>query len=86
MAAILDTGTERVNDSESPCHPDASHQVLAQSDLLFGSSGDLQIFKMVAIVASWISERNRLSNSKSPCWPDAFHQVSAPSYLQFRNR
>ena len=51
MAAILDIETERVSDSESPCHPDASHQVLAQSDLLFGSSGDLQIFKMVAIVA-----------------------------------
>ena len=35
MAAILDTGTERLSNSESPCHPNASHQVLAQSDLLY---------------------------------------------------
>ena len=32
MAAILDTGTEQLSNSESPCHPDASHEVLAQSD------------------------------------------------------
>ena len=35
MAAILDTGTEQFSNSESPCHPDASHQVSAQSDLQF---------------------------------------------------
>ena len=35
MAAILDIGTEGFSDSESPCHPDASHQVSAQSDLLW---------------------------------------------------
>ena len=37
MAAILDIGTEQFSNSESPCHPDASHQVSAQSDLLLGS-------------------------------------------------
>ena len=36
MAAILDIGTERFSNSESPCQPDASHQVLAQSDFQFG--------------------------------------------------
>ena len=36
MAAILDIGAERFSNSESSCHPDASHQVSAQSDLLFG--------------------------------------------------
>ena len=27
MAAILDIETKRFSNSESPCHPDASHQV-----------------------------------------------------------
>ena len=35
MAAILDIGTELIN-SEFPCHPDASHQVSAQTDLVLG--------------------------------------------------
>ena len=30
---ILDIGTKRFSNSESPCHPNASHQVSAQSDL-----------------------------------------------------
>ena len=50
MAAILDIGTEGFSNSESPCHPDASHQVLAQPDLLFGRKCGLKIFKMVAIL------------------------------------
>ena len=50
MAAILDIGTKRFSNSESPCHPDASHQVSAQSDLLFGRCG-LKNFKMAAIAA-----------------------------------
>ena len=41
--------------SESPCHCDASHQVLAQSDLRFGRCR-LKNFKI-----SWISERNYLA-------------------------
>ena len=35
MATILVIGTERFSNSESLCHPDASHQVSAQSDVLF---------------------------------------------------
>ena len=50
-APILDIGTERFSNSELPCHPDDSHQALAQSDLLFGSRCDLQIFKTAAMVA-----------------------------------
>ena len=49
MAAILDTGTERFSNSESPCHPDASNQVSAQSDLPFGSRCGLKNFKMAIL-------------------------------------
>ena len=42
MAAILDSGTERFSNSESPCHPDASHQASAQPDLLFGRFEEFQ--------------------------------------------
>ena len=51
MAVILDTGTERFSISESPSHSDASHLVLAQSDLLFGRRIGLKNFKMAAPVA-----------------------------------
>ena len=51
MAAIKDIGTERLSNSESPSHPDASHQVSAQSDLLFGRRCGLNNFKMAAIAA-----------------------------------
>ena len=50
MAAILDIGTERFSNSESPCHHDASHQVSAQPDLLFEKRCSLKNFKMVAIL------------------------------------
>ena len=50
-APIFEIGTERFSNSDSPCHSDTSHQVSAQSDLLFGSRGDLKIFKMAAMVA-----------------------------------
>ena len=50
MATSLDIKTERFSNSESPCHPDASHQVLAQPDLLFGRRCDLKNFKMAAIL------------------------------------
>ena len=36
MAAILDIGTERFSNSESPGHPDTSHQVSVQSDYCLG--------------------------------------------------
>ena len=49
MAAILDTGTERFSNSESQRYPDASYQVTAQSDLLFGRCG-WKNFKMAAIL------------------------------------
>ena len=50
MAAILDIGTELFSNSESPCHPDASRQVSAQSDLMCGRRCSLKNFKMVAIL------------------------------------
>ena len=50
MVAILDIGTERFSNSESPCHLEVSHQVLAKSDLLFGRRCGLKNFKMVAIL------------------------------------
>ena len=51
MATILAIGTEQFSNSESPCHPDASHQVSAQSDLLFGRRCSLKNFKMAAMAA-----------------------------------
>ena len=51
MAAILDIGTEQFRYSESPCHPDVSHQVLAQADLLLGRRCGLKSFKMAAMAA-----------------------------------
>ena len=50
MAAILDIRTERFSNSESPCRPDASHQMSAQSDLLFGRRCSLKNFKMASIL------------------------------------
>ena len=44
-----DTGTEQFSNSASSCHPDASHQVSAQPDLLFGRCG-LKNFKMATIL------------------------------------
>ena len=39
------------SNSESLCHCDASHQLLAQSDLRFGRRRRLKNFKMAAVVA-----------------------------------
>ena len=61
LATILATGTERSSNSESPCHPNASHQVSAQSDLLFGRRCGLKNFKMDAMAAL---EQNDFSNSE----------------------
>ena len=58
MATILAIRTERFSNSESPCLPDASRQVLAQSDLLFGRRCGLKNFKMAAL------EQNDFSNSE----------------------
>ena len=57
------------SNSESLCHCDASHQVLAQSDLRFG--------RCHLKWPSLISERKDFSNSESLCHCDASHQVSA---------
>ena len=69
--------------SESLCHCDASHQVLAQSNFRFGTRCRLKNFRMAAMRASWMSERNNLSNSESLCRSDASHKVSAQSDLWF---
>ena len=50
MSAILDIGAERLSNSESSCHSDASHQVSAQSELLFGQRCGLKNYKMAAIL------------------------------------
>ena len=98
MAAILDIGTKRFSNSESPWYPDASHQILAQPILLFLRRCGLKNFKMAGggVVwrfsrwltwrPSWISERNDFSNSKSPCGLNASHQSWAQSDLGFRSR
>ena len=39
------------SNSKSPCHPNTSKQVWAQSDLLFGSRHALKNFKMATVVA-----------------------------------
>ena len=39
------------SNSESPCHPDASHQVSAQSDLRFERKCGLKNFKMAIVAA-----------------------------------
>ena len=47
---ILDIGTKRFSHAESQCHPDASHQVSVQSDLLFDMRCGLKNFMMAAIL------------------------------------
>ena len=64
------------SNSESLCHCDASHQVLAQSNLRFG--GCLKNFKMAAI-----AEQNNFSNSEPLSHSDASHQASAQFDLRF---
>ena len=79
---------ERSNfsNSESLCRSDASHQVLAQSDLWFGRRCRLKNFMMATLASSWISEWNDFSNSESPCCHNASHYVSAQSNLWFWRR
>ena len=54
VAAIVDIVTNVFSNSESPCHPNASHQVVAQSDLPFGSRWGLKIFKIATLGPSQI--------------------------------
>ena len=79
MAVILDTVTEWFSNSESPFHPDASHQVLAQYDVW-------RISRWSPWRPSWISEWKDYSNFEFLCHCDASHQVSAQSDLGFRRR
>ena len=51
MGAILDMGTIRFSTSESLCHCDTYHQVLAQFDLWFGRRCCLKNFKLAAMAA-----------------------------------
>ena len=67
------------SNSESLCCSDASHQVLAQSNLRFRRRCHL-------MRSSWISERNDFSNSEPLCRSDASHQVSAQSDFWFGRR
>ena len=76
MAVILDTGTEWFSNSESPFHPDASHQVSTQPDVWRISRWPWQ--------PSWILKWNDYSNFEFLCHCDASHQVSAQSDLGFR--
>ena len=52
MAAIFDIETEQSNSSRSPCRPNASHHVSAQSNLIKGVREDvvLKNLKMDAIL------------------------------------
>ena len=75
-----------VSNSESLWHCDASHQVLAQSNLWFGRWCHLKISRWPLWWPSWISEWNDFSNSESLCHCDASHQVLAQSDLGFRRR
>ena len=58
------------SNSKSPCHPNASFQIWAQSYLQFGSRHGLKILKSATLGPSWISERNNFL-----CCSDASHQV-----------
>ena len=51
VAAFLDILRDHFSNSESLCHCDAFHQVLAQSNLRFGRRCLLKNFKMVAMGA-----------------------------------
>ena len=71
------------SNSKSPCHPNASNQGWAQSDLPFGSRHGLKIYKMATMGAILDIRMEWFSNSKSLRCSNASHQVSAQSNLQF---
>ena len=81
-AAILDIRTDDFINSKSPCGPNASHQVWAQSDLGFGSRCGFRDFQdgcPGSHQPSWIAKLKDLSNSETVCHSNASHQVSAQS-------
>ena len=67
------------SNSEFLCHCDASHPVLAQTNLRFGSRCRLRISRRPPWWPSWISEWNKLSNSESLFGSHASHKVLAQS-------
>ena len=69
------------SNSVSLCRSNASHQVSAQSNLLFRRDVVRRISRWQPWRPSWISERKDFSNSESLCHSDASHQVSAQSDL-----
>ena len=74
---------DNFRNSKSVCRSDASHQVLAKSDLWFGRNCRLQNSRWWL---SWISKRNDFSDSESLCYCDASHQVLAQSNSRFGRR
>ena len=84
MAAISDTGKEpTLSNSKSPYHPNASHQVWAQSDLPFQSRHGLKIFKMVTMEAILDTGMEWFQQFWIFMLSAAFHQVSAQSNFFF---
>ena len=71
-----------LSNSDSPGHPNTSHQVSAQSNFWFGRRCGLKNFKMAII----LEEQYDSSNSESPCCPNASHKVWAQSDLVFVSR
>ena len=68
---------------ESLCHCEASHQVLAQSNLRLGGN---VIWRISRWRPAWISEGYNFSNSESLCCCNASHQVLAQFHLRFGRR
>ena len=63
------------SNSESLCHCDTSHQVLAESNLRFGRRCRLKNFKM-ATMDIWTEQSLQFWNSMSlPCLPNSFSSI-----------
>ena len=77
---------ETNSNSKSPCHPNASHHVWAQSDLRSGVDVVCRFSRCPPRRPSWIAKRNDFSKSESLCHSDASHQVLAQSDLRFGTR
>ena len=75
MAVNLDFGAKNFSNSKSPCHPNASHQVLTKSKLPFGSRCYLKIMKM----AIWNQTILAVLSHNKLCCPQ---QTSAQTVLQ----
>ena len=97
-AAIMDIVTKWFSNSESPCHPNASHCGIPILDLGINkfSSSESPCLPNASYQVSaqfdlpwwppWILERNEFSISKCPSHSNAIHQVMAQFNLPFRSR